>query len=196
MTEVVSGETLLAGWSSEGAFGAMRRVLTVCPATGQTVPTQAVMTVEALRRIKVGIAIYCTACGRAHVAEQGRLWLETADELLDGPPEEFRNELELFEPRGRRARGTIGRLVFPASRQRPQWIGSGRWRSAGKPSLAVVTDKRTSRTSARSGYEAMQRTGLRRRRNAPARPTPKIVSAQVSGSGAAPTGTPTQSPEE
>ncbi len=59
----------------------MRRVLTVCPATGQTVPTQAVMTVEALRRIKVRIAIYCTACGSAHVVEQGRLWLETSDEL-------------------------------------------------------------------------------------------------------------------
>jgi hypothetical protein len=57
----------------------MPRVLTVCPTTGQTVPTEAVMTVEAFRRLKVGMAIYCPACGRSHHAERHSLWLEGVD---------------------------------------------------------------------------------------------------------------------
>jgi hypothetical protein len=64
----------------------MPRVLTVCPTTADTVATEAEMTEEAFKRLKVGMAIYCAACSRPHLAERRHLWLETADYSLGQPP--------------------------------------------------------------------------------------------------------------
>ena len=72
----------------------MPRVLTLCPNTRQTVPTQAVMTPGAFKRVKVGMAIYCPACGRSHLAERRRLWLENPNQPLGQPPPEIARELD------------------------------------------------------------------------------------------------------
>jgi|HubBroStandDraft_5_1064220.scaffolds.fasta_scaffold310878_1 hypothetical protein len=72
----------------------MPRVLTMCPNTGQTVPTHAVLTADAFKRLKVGMAIYCPACGRSHLAERRRLWLENPDQPLGQPPAEVARELD------------------------------------------------------------------------------------------------------
>ena len=46
------------------------------------------MTVEAFGRLKNAVAIYCSACGKSHLAERCRLWLEAEDRPLGGPPPE------------------------------------------------------------------------------------------------------------
>ena len=84
----------------------MPRVLTVCPKTGRIVPTQAVMTVAAFRRVKKGMAIYCAACGRSHLAERQRLWLEGLEQPLARPAPEVASELD---PTGVKKDGASGR---------------------------------------------------------------------------------------
>ncbi len=76
----------------------MPRVLTVCPNTAAAVPTHAVMTEEAFRRLKVSMALYCPACSQPHMADRRLLWLETAHQPLGHPlPEVIANELEVFD---------------------------------------------------------------------------------------------------
>jgi hypothetical protein len=73
----------------------MPRVLTVCPLTSHVVPTQAVVSAEAFRRLKAGMAIYCPACNHSHLAERRHLWLETPrHSLAQSPPEEIVDDLK------------------------------------------------------------------------------------------------------
>jgi hypothetical protein len=78
----------------------MPRVLTVCPNTADAVPTHAVMTEEAFKRLKIGMALYCPACSQPHMAERRLLWLETAHQPLGHPPPEaIADELRVFVAR-------------------------------------------------------------------------------------------------
>jgi hypothetical protein len=78
----------------------MPRVLTVCPNTADVVPTHAVMTEEAFKRLKAGMALYCPSCNQPHMADRRLLWLETTHQTLGHPlPDAIANELEMFAAR-------------------------------------------------------------------------------------------------
>jgi hypothetical protein len=62
-------------------------VLTVCPETGVTIPTFAVMTAKELSKQTGAISFWCSACRQAHHAPSSSVWLETlrsVDEQANG----------------------------------------------------------------------------------------------------------------
>ena len=51
----------------------MRRIMTICPATGVTVATHAAMTEPAFARLTASLALYCPAC------QQPQIWMAAVD---------------------------------------------------------------------------------------------------------------------
>ena len=68
----------------------MSRVLTICPETGETVATHAILSAKQLRHLRLGLALFCEACCKTHIPDRSALWLEpTASDDCTTGVEEF-----------------------------------------------------------------------------------------------------------